>query len=182
MERAADDSVIAERRYFAEVDGWKISGAVDLIENAVGGAEKSILVDYKVTSVWTLIYGSRIVEWTAQANVNRWLAYQNGERSVRSARNILILRDWSKRDYEKPTNQGRGYPPVAIAEVPLTLWTLDAAEAYIRERIALHKAARAATPETMRPCSEEENWKGRRCELYCPASKFCKQWEREAGV
>lgn len=173
-ERSADNTVISEKRYFAEMEGWTVSGAVDLIEGTT-------LIDYKVTSVWTYIYGSRVEEWTAQGNVNRWLAYQNGLKTLDKMANILILRDWAKRDVGKRPN----YPAVQIVTQPLEMWPIEKAEAYVRERVKIHQLARAAKDEEMPPCSAEERWENRskglfmRCEEYCPAKAFCHQFKRE---
>lgn len=170
-ERSAGDSVISEHRYFAQMEGWTISGAVDLIEGTK-------LVDYKVTSVWTHIYKSRIEEWTAQGNVNRWLAYKNGLTQIDQMENILILRDWARRDVGKAN-----YPSVQVVVQPLELWPLDKAEEYIRERVLLHQKARSSADDQMPPCTDEETWlnaatgKRNRCEDYCPAKAFCSQYK-----
>lgn len=171
-ERAADEKVISEKRFFATMEGWTVSGAVDLIEGTT-------LIDYKVTSVWTYIYKSRIEEWSAQGNVNRWLAAQNGITNLDKMENILILRDWAKRDAGKKAD----YPQVQIVTQPLEVWPMEKAEAYVRERVLLHQKARASKDEDMPPCSVEDRWenKGRfiRCEDYCAAKNFCSQFKRE---
>jgi hypothetical protein len=171
-ERAADSTVISEKRYFAQMGGWTLSGAVDLIEGTT-------LIDYKVRSVWTYIYKSRIAEWTAQGNINRWLAHQNGVTHIDKMANILILRDWAKREVGKR----KDYPAVQIVTQPLELWPLEKAEAYVAERVRLHQIARAAKDEEMPRCSDEDRWenKGRfmRCESYCPAKAFCHQFKNE---
>ena len=171
-ERSAGKDVISEQRYFAPMEGWIVSGAVDLIEG-------SALIDYKVTSVWTYIYQSRIEEWTAQGNVNRWLIYQQEKHpEITKLENILILRDWAKRDMKRAD-----YPQVQIVTQPLELWSMEKAEAYVRERVLIHQKARDAKDEEMPKCSNEERWenKGRfiRCEEYCPAKKFCHQFKNE---
>lgn len=174
-ERAATElDVISEKRFFAPMEGWTVSGAVDLIEGTT-------LIDYKVTSVWTHIYQSRIKEWTEQGNVNRWLAYQNGLTNIDKMENILILRDWARRDLKRAN-----YPQVQVVVQPLEVWPIEAAEAYVRERVLLHQKARAAKDDEMPPCSDEETWlnaatgKRNRCEDYCPAKQFCAQYKRQA--
>ncbi len=135
------------------------------------------LIDYKVTSVWTHIYQSRIEEWTAQGNVNRWLAVQNSVDTIKELKNVLILRDWSRRDAQRMTN----YPAVQVIEQPLKLWSIEAAEAYVRERVLMHQKARASADTDLLECTDEERWhndktgKDMRCEAYCPAAAFCSQ-------
>lgn len=173
LERARPEGAIAEKRYFAEIEGWTVSGAVDLIDQGV-------LIDYKVTSVWTRIYNSRLEEWTAQGNVNRWLAARNGNTDIRSLKNILILRDWSKSDASRINN----YPTVQVVEQPLELWSMDAAEAYVRERVRLHQKARSAKDEDLMECTPDEYWQNKktgkrtRCESYCSAAAFCSQFKK----
>lgn len=172
-ERAADGNVISEKRFFAEMEGWTVSGAVDLIEGTT-------LIDYKVTSVWTHIYKSRVAEWTEQGNVNRWLAYKNGLTTIDKMENVLILRDWARRDMGR-----KDYPQVQVAVQPLEVWSIEKAEAYVRERVLLHQKARAAKDDEMPPCTDEETWlnastgKRNRCEDYCPAKAFCSQYARQ---
>jgi hypothetical protein len=170
-ERSAEKDDVSEKRFFATMEGWTVSGAVDLIEG-------NKLIDYKVTSVWTYIYKSRIKEWSEQGNVNRWLAYQNGVRNIESMENILILRDWSNKDSLRAN-----YPKVQVVVQPLDMWSIEKAEAYVRERVLLHKAARIAQDADIQSCSDEERWlnKGRyiRCENYCAAKEFCHQLKRE---
>lgn len=170
-ERAAGAGVIPEKRYFAEVEGWKLSGQVDLIDGTT-------LIDYKVTSVWTYVYKSRLKEWAAQGNVNRWLYWKNTGAAIERLENILILRDWARRDVEK-YEKTKGYPPVQVVVQPLELWPIEQAESYIKARVLLHQAARAATDEQMPPCSGEDRWlrngKAARCADYCPVAGFCQQ-------
>lgn len=171
-ERSAGSTDVSEKRFFAKMEDWTVSGAVDLIEGTK-------LIDYKVTSVWTYIYKSRIKEWSEQGNVNRWLAHQNGVTNIESMENILILRDWSQKDSKTKAN----YPPVQVVVQPLELWPLEKAEAYVRERVLLHKAARIALDSEIAPCSDEERWLNRgkfmRCEQYCSAKEFCHQYKRD---
>jgi len=176
LERAAGGGQhITEQRYFAEMEGWVLSGAVDFLDT-----KKEVLVDYKVTSVWTYIYRSRMEEWAAQGNINRWLYWKNTGQVIKKLQNILILRDWQKRDINR-----RGYPMVQIVGVRLPVWSMDKAEAYVRERVKLHQAARKAADDGMPKCSDEDRWWSakekvfKRCAEYCPVAKFCKQFEAD---
>ena len=164
------DNIVTEKRYFYDVNGWRISGQIDLLKGET-------LIDWKVTSVWTYIYGSRVKEWEAQANVNRWLAYKNGI-DIDSLENYLILRDWIK------SKAGGNYPPIQFVVVPLKLWPLEEAEKYILERVKLHQAAQKLSDAELSvrfPCSAEDRWWNEkqkrfiRCDDYCPVSGKCSQ-------
>ena len=60
------------------------------------------LIDYKVTSVWAVIFGK--IEWERQLNCYAWLFRQKKEnigKSVGSLKICAILRDWNRRDARK---------------------------------------------------------------------------------
>ena len=171
LERATKGKLKAEKRYSATVNGWKISVGIDLLI-------KHTLVDYKMTSVWSYIYKSRMAEWTAQGNVNRWIYHQNGGK-VTALQNILFLRDWSRRDYTRSKTPGR-YPPVQVVTVDLPLWSMEESERYIKERVSLHQAARLVGDADLPRCSNDERWvsdegEPKRCIEYCPARRVCHQ-------
>jgi len=191
-------TVRREERVYAEVLGWKLGGAFDVLEG-------SHLSDYKVTSVYS---SDGKIEWERQLNVLRWLLHKNGT-EVTKLSITAIFRDWremeSKRDHE--------YPARAIMTLPVRMWTLEEAERYVFERVALHQKS---NPDI---CTDEERWatkekwalmkiggkkatklfeekpddssvpKGyniehrpatyRRCERYCSVSKFCPAWKTE---
>ena len=71
LERAAVEGMV-ERRLFAEINGWKVSGQADLIP-------PDLLIDYKFTTVWSCKNGLK-PEWEQQLNALRWLAHRNGIR------------------------------------------------------------------------------------------------------
>ncbi len=53
MERADTDNALVEERLAMGIAGVKVSGQFDLYTG------KGVLIDFKTTSVWTRIYGSR---------------------------------------------------------------------------------------------------------------------------
>ena len=67
-----DEGVTLEERLYADVNGWILSGAVD--HQKTDGKTISI-TDYKVTSVWSVIYGK--IEWEQQLNCYAFLAQKN---------------------------------------------------------------------------------------------------------
>lgn len=180
LERASPPGVISEKRYFADVLGWKVSGAVDLING-------DTLQDYKVTACYSYMYGSRIADYTAQANTNRFLAYENGARGITKLENVLILRDWQSSKVGTAK-----YPAVQIVTVPLELWPIEKAKAYVYERVMLHQHASTLSDDELPECTDEERWWNpggfrtkpgyRRCEKYCAASQFCSQANAKAKV
>ena len=150
LERA-ETVAIAERRLFAEIAGWRVSGQFDRLTVLDDGS----LADYKFTSVWAVADGPKS-EWVAQLNALRWLAERNGYPPIRRLLIVAILRDWSK----GKARQGNGYPPQQVKVVPVPLWPLEAAERYIAERIELHRLAEQAAERglPLPECTPEERW------------------------
>jgi len=146
------DGHIVEERLFAEVDNWVISGAVDLQRSEEDGTVT--LLDYKCTSVWSVIYGKK--EWDRQLNFYAWLVEQNGETKVSALSIVAVLRDWQRnRSGEK------NYPQAPIVIVDIPLWSRQDRDSYVRERVRLHDEAEflRLTGEPLPLCSDDERWK-----------------------
>jgi len=154
FERAAEsaEKVISEQRMFAEVLGWTISGAVDLQELVTGGR---IVSDYKVTSVWSVIFAKQ--EWHNQLNCYAWLIRKSQNTAVKQLRVIAIIRDWQRRRASEDST----YPqsPIKIIEIPL--WTDEEQDSYVEERVRLHQEAefKRLTGDEIEQCTQSETWK-----------------------
>ena len=144
LERAGlrAEGMIAEQRLFADVMGWKVSGQFDVLH-----LESEKISDYKVTTVYKAKGSDK---WNQQLNVLRWLAHQNGY-IVEQLEIIAIFRDWRKTEAERNPD----YPRAAIQALEVPVWTLEEAQEYIEERVALHQAARAGKRVD---CTDEERW------------------------
>ena len=143
---------IVEERLFATINGWKISGAVDLqIDNGDGTWE---INDYKVTSVYSVMDDK--VEWIQQLNCYAWLAGWIHGRKVTKLKIIAILRDWQRRQAElKPD-----YPASQVVAVDIPLWSEADQEKFIFERVRLHQEAIKSVDkgESLPYCTNEERW------------------------
>ena len=69
---------ITEERLFTEYDGWTLSGAIDIQEVHEDGV---IISDFKVTSVWSVIYDK--ASWHDQLNVYAYLVRKAKGKSVK---------------------------------------------------------------------------------------------------
>ena len=69
FEDHASGDYLSEERLFTEVNGWKVSGAID-IQKAEKDGSVTIL-DYKCTSVWSVIFGKD--SWQQQLNFYAYL-------------------------------------------------------------------------------------------------------------
>lgn len=142
---------ISEERLFAEVNGWKISGAIDLQHTTPEGI---IVSDYKVTSVWSVMNDKQ--EWHKQLNLYAWLVRQAKQLPVKQLRIIAILRDWVRRKAE----QGGNYPDSPIQMITIPLWSESDQDAYVEERVELHQSAdfEYTTGGELPLCDAHERW------------------------
>ncbi len=100
MERADTDNALVEERLAMGIAGVKVSGQFDLYTG------KGVLIDFKTTSVWTRIYGSRDEDWERQLNCYAHLLNKYGF-AVNALQVVVIYRDWHKKGRLK---SGGDYP------------------------------------------------------------------------
>jgi hypothetical protein len=151
LEHGKDDNHIVEERLHATLDGWRISGAIDLqIKNDNGLAIR----DYKTTSAWAVM--NEKVEWEQQLNIYAWLVQTVKKAPVTDIGIVAIIRDWSRRDAAK----NESYPQAPVKEIPIKLWAYEEQEAYIKHRISLHSACEFAmeTDDNLPDCTPDEMW------------------------
>jgi len=147
----AKGNVTMEERLFVNINGWSLSGAIDHQEEIDG---KIHISDYKVTSVWSVIYGKE--EWVKQLNCYAQMVRMAKDKKVASVRIIAILRDWNRRDAMlKPD-----YPKSPVATVDIPLWPEAQAIEYLHDRIEVHQDAQMMwdTKEAVVNCSDDERW------------------------
>ena len=149
MERGQTPGFITEERLFYEVDGVTISGAIDLQEETPFGI---IITDYKFTSAWAVMQQKQ--EWVEQLNIYRFLVEKVKGKKVVGLRICALVRDFSRHESKE------GYPKAPIEMVDIDVWSLEKTEAYIRERLALHRISKVDRDlgDELAHCSNEERW------------------------
>jgi len=152
--KQSEDSITEERLY-STVSGWVLSGAVDRQEIK---DDNITIVDYKVTSVWSVIYGKP--DWENQLNCYAYLVNDKhafNKSKVTNLKICAILRDWNRREAERKED----YPKAPIVFVDIPLWDHEKASKYIISRMALHQEAQilADVHGDLGLCSAEEMWK-----------------------
>lgn len=200
---------IAERRLGVKIEGWKVSGGMDLV------CQEHILSDYKVTTSWKFKGGKAPIEFEQQLNCYAAILRAN-ELKVEKLQVVGILRDWSKLEAARDPE----YPQLQVVIIPVPMWAPEKAMKFLRERVILHKQARQSLPN----CSAEERWakpdtwavkkpgaarasrvyeneeealaharqdsslfvekrrgESTRCEHYCSVARFCKFYQGIAG-
>lgn len=151
LEHGKGENHIVEQRLGTEIDGWRLSGAIDLQEEDENGAIS--IKDYKVTGAWSVMNEKR--DWHNQLNVYAYLVEKEVQKTVKSLQIVAIIRDWSARDTVKES-----YPQSPIVTIDIPVWPMAEREAYIRDRVHQHSSAYFAmeTSGELPECSEEDMW------------------------
>ncbi len=154
-----------------EVDGktYTISGISDHLQDGH-------LIDWKVTSVWSYLFGIDSPlgvkeEWLYQLNIYKWMHEQSG-RPVKAITNHCILRDWvPSKKFDKK------YPQIPFVSIKTPMLTTDQIVAYIESRVRLHSMAEfialdEKAPMEVPPCTPAERWERAPVwKIISPASK-----------
>jgi hypothetical protein len=144
VERGADEVGLTEERMCMKIGGELISGGSDLLREVDG---RYVVTDFKLTSVWTWVYGRRLEEWERQINLYAML-FRNAGFDVQEGEVCLLFRDWSKTKARVEAD----YPPQSITH-PVEIWPAEQQLAFAEERVRLHKLGMEAGP-----CTAEERW------------------------
>lgn len=147
---------ITEERLYCHVDGWLISGAIDVQEHLKDGGYA--ITDYKVCTASQAMkgMGGAKAEWEAQQNMYAYLVRHNKGISPTKLSICAIIRDWQRwRAKADPT-----YPQAAIQMVPIKVWPEEEQDAYVLRQVHAHRMAEmdheagAELPE----CTMEDRW------------------------
>jgi hypothetical protein len=151
LEQGKDEDHIIEQRIHTTVDGWNISGAVDLQRVEEDGI---IVSDYKTTSAWAVM--NEKSDWEQQLNIYAWLIEKVKQKPVKKIEIVAIIRDWSRRDSQVKAN----YPEAPIKVIDIKLWPFQQREDFITERVHLHAQAHMLVEmdEALPECTPEEMW------------------------
>ena len=151
LEHGKDANHKIEERLHTEIDGWNISGAIDL---QIVGENGIAIRDYKTTSAWAVM--NEKIEWEQQLNIYAWLVEKVKKTPVTDVGIVAIIRDWNRRD----SGTREGYPEAPIKELPVKLWSFEERERFVSERISKHSACEFAieTDQPLPRCTPEEMW------------------------
>jgi hypothetical protein len=140
-----------EERLSVGVDDIILSGAIDLQKNDEDG---TVITDYKFTSAWALMNDKP--EWEQQQNIYKYLVERVKRTPVKKLEICALIRDWSRREaMVKPS-----YPQAPIQIINIPMWTHDRTEAFIKERVEMHRDSKvkADWDEELPLCTEEDRW------------------------
>ena len=142
LERAGTEG-IREERLFATIRGKVLSGAYD----RMALLPTMIMQDYKVPSVFSVIYNTNLKKWGQQLNCLAHLARINGY-DVKGLEIVAVFRDWSRFKASKD----KSYPQAQVQTVPIDMWRAEEAEAFVEERMKLH------FEQEPPPCNDDDMW------------------------
>jgi len=142
MQDNAPDHWICEKRFYAEVDGKIISGAIDALEPI--GDNTYNIIDYKLMTAYKA--QTDLGDFEKQLNIYAYILRQNNFK-VGGLTISAILRDWS----DNRVGQ-EGYPRTQFPVFVIDLWKEEEAERYVKERVKHH------TSDELPLCADEERW------------------------
>jgi len=152
LEHGKDDNHLVEERLHTEIDGWKISGAIDL---QIVNEDGSITInDYKTCAAWSVM--NEKIDWEYQLNIYAWLVERVKKKPISKLEIVAIIRDWNRRDVVNKA----GYPDAPIKVVPIQLWPFEHREKFIQDQITLHSNAlfELETGDELPHCTPEQMW------------------------
>lgn len=142
-----DVPVYMEQRLFREFMGHTISGKFDFI---AGGRVE----DFKNTSVYTWIYGSKTEDYQLQGSIYRWL--DQGQRITEDHIAIqFFFKDWKASELSRNSK----YPPRPTESQLIPLLSLSDTEDFIRDKLTELDTHRDTHEMELPECSDKELWR-----------------------
>lgn len=150
--RASNDiiPVYFEQRGFREVD---VNGTTYTIGGKFDMVAEGIVQDFKSTSVWSWIKGTKDDDYSRQGSIYRWLHKDKIEEDY--IRINFIFTDWQKSMVK--TNPAYPQKRVEYKDIPLT--SEKETESWIRSRLLLIERYKDAPESEIPECTDEELWR-----------------------
>lgn len=153
LQEGADAEHVAEERLFHDVDGWVVSGGIDLQRTHDDGVD---VIDWKFTSAYTIM--SEKPEWESQLNCYAWLVRKVKKVEPHKLFVCGIVRDWDKN--KAVYDRAKGYPQAPVVMVPVRKWDAKQADLFVRDRVRTHRETARVSDwgELLPECSDEDRW------------------------
>lgn len=156
-EEGADENHLAEQRLFLEVEGWTISGGIDI---QLRGKNSCTIADWKFTSDWA-VNNFEKNKWADQLDVYAHLVREVKGWNVDGAQIWAFIRNW---DYHK-TKRDQNYPKIQFKRIDIPLRSPEEAKEFVISRVKMHQAADLdyTLGAKLPLCTDEDRWakKGR---------------------
>ena len=151
VEKVPLKDCIQEERLRTEINGYTITGKFDILHKISN--DEYELIDVKSTSVWTVIYGSKDIDYITQLSIYRYLARDKYKVS-KNARIWFVFTDWSQ---SKAKNDPE-YPQSRCMMKDINLWSYADTEKYIKSRLALFEEEMNQPEDDLILCSDTDLW------------------------
>lgn len=138
--------VFTEFRNEKEIDGFIVSGQVDLIVDWR-------LRDAKSTTVWGYTTEKSVEIWKLQGSIYRWLNPEKIQHDELLIQYLLL--DWNR----AASKRDASYPPHAVPTRAIDLMPLRETEQWIKARLELLRTYWDAPESEIPECSEEDLWR-----------------------
>lgn len=144
-----DVPVWIEQRNQRSIAGYTISGKFDMVLEGV-------LQDFKSTSVYAWIMGSKDEDYCLQGSIYRWI---HQDKVTEDYMNIqFIFTDWSGAQ-ARQANDPAKYPPQRVMEHRVELMSLQETENWIKAKFRELEAAAELPEDELPRCSDKELWR-----------------------
>ena len=152
LESAHQYNTLIEIPMQVEIDGWNIYMRADVWEAA------GILSDYKITSVWSYIFG-KSEDYEEQLNCLRFGAHQMGI-NVTKLKTIMMFRDWQKsKAFPKYSRkEDDNYPKIPFGIIDVDIWDHDKTFQFLTDRVQLFKKCVDLPDNELPNCTAKERW------------------------
>lgn len=141
-----ENESVEEHLEYTFDSGYTLSGIIDHVDDYID--------DYKVTSVWTVIYGSNNEHWKKQLQMGAYLYYKEHGVWKDKGRIIAILKDWNK----KEANKNIKYPALPTTTIEFDLGEPEEIENWIIERFKQVALLETLRDSELPMCSLEERF------------------------
>lgn len=157
LEKHGDEGAIIEQRLGVELTIGRGYGAkVVYVHGQVDeyNPRTATIRDWKITSAMSMAHPTRR-EYEAQLNILAHLFRINGF-PVEAVENTYLFKDWSSKNVRDDPDHW--YPKEQVLTRSVNLWTEEAIESYIIERVSLHMQAKRLADSDLPLCTDEERW------------------------
>lgn len=154
MEKYAEKDALTEKRFYVDIglndNNYRIGGQIDYYY-------QNVLRDYKVTSVWSAMYGSHYEAWNRQLAAYATLLKMHNY-PVKHVEVCMFFRDWSR----SKIRMTRNYPnqPIMLKafKIPANEVTIRSISTALQHHVKAQSLTDAELAEQV-PCTDADMWR-----------------------
>lgn len=147
LQKYAPKDVFTEERLKIDMNGWVLSGQPDLFT-------EHVIQDWKLTSVYVLVFDTNKDEYVWQLNGYNYLAQMNGFTGIKKLQNIFLLRDWSRsKALADPC-----YPQHSVELIDQPIYPISEVEQWLSDRVWQFQGHKDTPDDQLPECTPDERW------------------------